>query len=542
MKKKIGWQGLKNISISKKLYFIVGAMAMLIIVELLTLWFSVHALSSVRALVGAEGLWSKAEKDGVYHLEKYYRTHDEKDYVAFQKFMAVPYGDHKTRLQLIKANPNLDSARKGFIEGRVHPDDIDGILKLLLRFHNVYYIEKAIEYWTEGDSLIAQLTPIGEKLHSEITSSSPSKEKLDQLILELEPINQQLTTLEDNFSFILGEGSRWLENIILKLLFAVALTVEITGLVLTVSVSRSITKGLNEINRAATKITKGNLEDRATVYSKDEIGLVATAINQMTEQLILSNRELEQFAYLASHDLQEPLRKLITFTGMLEKDSDSVISENGKTYIEKIIKASLSMQRLVTDVLQFSQLNLSTGFYKVDLNAMIAQLLSDMEFLIQKSGAQINVSTIPLIEGNEAQLRQLFQNLISNAIKFNTGNPVIDISAEVINSEQLPGEYLSALQNRVTTLQDSKKIINENFCRITIKDNGIGFEEKYADKIFVILQRLHGKQSYEGTGIGLAICKKIVDNHNGIISAKSKPGEGASFIIILPISQKKISS
>jgi len=515
MKKFFLWQRLKNISISKKLYIIVGAMAMLIIIELLTLWFSVHALSSVRALVGAEGLWSKAEKDGVYHLEKYYRTHDEKDYDAFQKFMEVPYGDHKTRLQLIKANPNLDSAREGFIEGRVNPDDIDGILQLLLRFHNFYYIGKAIGYWTEGDSLIAQLTPIGEKLHSEISTSSPSKEKLDQLILELEPINQQLTTLEDNFSFTLGEGSRWLENIILKLLFAVALTVEITGLVLTVSVSRSITKGLNEINRGATKIAKGNFDDRATVYSKDEIGMVATAINQMTEQLILSNRELEQFAYLASHDLQEPLRKLIIFTGMLENDTETVISENGKMYMEKITQASMRMQRLVTDVLQFSQLNLATGYHKVDLNITIDQLLSDMEFVIEKSGAEINVTPIPVIEGDEAQLRQLFQNLISNAIKFNEGKPVIKIYAEIITGDQ-----------------------NEKFCRIYIKDNGIGFDEKYLDKIFVIFQRLHGKQIYEGTGIGLAICKKIIDNHNGSISAASKPGEGATFIITLPVLQK----
>jgi signal transduction histidine kinase len=538
MRKIFRLQGLQNISIAKKLYFIVGAMALLIVIELLTLWFSVHALSSVRALVGAEGLWSKAEKDGVYHLEKYYRTHDEKDYEAFQKFMEVPNGDHKARLELIKASPNLDTAREGFLEGRVHPDDIDGVLKILMRFHDFFYIKKAIGYWAQGDSLIAQLAPIGEKLHAEISSGAPSKEKLDAHILELEPLNQQLTRVEDDFSFTLGEGSRWLENVILKLLFGVALTVEITGLVLTVSVSRAITKGLDEINRAATNITGGDLDDRATVFSKDEIGMAATAINQMTEQLILSNRELEQFAYLASHDLQEPLRKLMLFTGLLEDDPDTVISEKGKSYIEKISQASLRMQRLVTDVLEFSQLNISSGFQPIDLNVIIAQLVSDMEPLIEKFNAQIHVAPIPVIEGSESQLRQLFQNLISNAIKFNKGNPVIEIYSEIITGAQLPEDYLSALENRVVSLNDSKKVTNEKFCRLYVKDNGIGFDEKYHDKIFVIFQRLHGKQTYEGTGIGLAICKKIVGNHNGIISANSKPGEGATFVITIPVSQK----
>ena len=138
------FQRLKDISITRKLYFIVGTMAVLIVVELLTLWFAIHTLSSLRALVSAEGLWSKAQKDGFYALDKYSRTHDETDYNAFVKFMSVPLGDHKTRMELLKENPDLNAAREGFIEGRVHPDDIDGMIKLLRRFHSVSYIKNAI--------------------------------------------------------------------------------------------------------------------------------------------------------------------------------------------------------------------------------------------------------------------------------------------------------------------------------------------------------------------------------------------------------------
>ena len=250
---------LRDISISKKLYFIVGTMAVLIAVELITLWFAIHILSAVRAFVGAEGLWSKAEKDAVYNLRKYSSTREEADYAAFQKFMQVPLGDHKTRLELLKPNPDLNVARQGFLEGRIHEDDIDGMINLVRRFHNIFYLNKAIGIWAKGDTMIAQLIPIGEMLHEEINSTTPSQEKLNQLTAAIDPINAQLTTLEDNFSYTLGEGSRWLENIILKLVFIVALTVEITGLILTISVSRSITKGLNEINRTTALIAKGNL-------------------------------------------------------------------------------------------------------------------------------------------------------------------------------------------------------------------------------------------------------------------------------------------
>ena len=137
------WQRLKDISITKKLYFIVGLMAVLIAVELFVLWFSVHTLSSVRAFVGAEGLWSKAQKDATYQLQKYYNTHDEKDYRAFQKFMEVPLGDHLTRLELLKENPDMSIARQGFLEGRIHADDIDGMIKLVRRFHEIHYINKS---------------------------------------------------------------------------------------------------------------------------------------------------------------------------------------------------------------------------------------------------------------------------------------------------------------------------------------------------------------------------------------------------------------
>ncbi len=495
-------QPLNDISIKKKLYFIVAAMAILILVELVTLWFAIHTLSSVRALVGAEGLWSKSQKNAIYQLSKYSRTLKEQDYREFQNFLAVPLGDHKTRLELLKTDPNIETAKQGFIEGRVHPDDIDGMIKLLRRFHNVFYLKKAISLWTEGDSLLFELIAIGDKFHTEITSPSPSKEKIDQLYERIDPLNNRLTTIEDEFSYTLGEGSRWLENIILSLLFAVALTVEITGLALSISITRAITKGLNAITNAAKRISRGDLSERAKIYSKDEIGQVAMAVNQMTEQLITSNQELGQFAYIASHDLQEPLRTISNYSGLIQKKYKGNLDENGEKYLDSIQRATVRMQSLIKDLLDYSTIGNSKKATPIDCGILLEDVKSDMASIIEETNTKIESSKLPVINAYQ-DLRMLFQNLISNAIKFRkTDIPlIIKISAKDFGNEWM----------------------------FTVSDNGIGLEEKYYDRIFTIFQRLHTNREYQGTGIGLAQCKKIAELHGGEIYVNSEYGKGSTF-------------
>jgi two-component system, sensor histidine kinase len=500
-------QRLKDVSITKKLYFAVGTMAILIAVELFTLWFAVHTLSSVRAFVSAEGLWSKAQKDAIYYLSKYYRTYQESDYRKFTEFMAVPLGDHKTRMELLKLSPNLDIARQGFLEGRIHPDDIDGMIKLFRRFHSISYINKAITIWGKGDSIISRLMPLGEELHQEISSPRPSDDRLDSIMDRIEPINQQLTKLEDDFSYTLGEGSRWLENLVLKLLFAVALTVEITGLLITISVSRSITKGLDEINRATKKIANGDLSERAKVFSQDEIGQVAVAMNQMTEQLIHSNKELGQFAYIASHDLQEPLRSISNYVSLFQKNYTGKLDENGDKYLSSIMRSTSRMQLLIKDMLDYSRIGHDNKKITIDCRDLVEDVLRDLEGMIRESGAIVKTSSLPVIVGY-SELKLVFQNLVSNAIKFAGAGrkPVIEIMSENKTEEWV----------------------------FSVKDNGIGIEEIYYDRIFVIFQRLHTQKEYSGTGIGLAHCKKIVEMHGGKIWVESVAGKGSSFYFSVP--------
>lgn len=300
---------LRNISISKKLFFVVGIMALLIAVELFTLFFSLNTLSSVRAFVTGEGLWSKAQKNAFYDLQKYAHTFNEEDYVSFQNSMKVPLGDHKTLVELVKKEPDLEVARQGFLEGRNHPHDIDGMIKLFRRFNDVSYIKKAISIWIEADSTISQLLPLSERLHKEINSSSPSLQKIARIIEGLDPLNKKLSILEDNFSYTLGEGSRWLENLILTILFIIALTVELTGLFLTISVSIGITKGINEIIRISEKVARADFSDKAKVYSSDEIGQLATSFNKMIDELSknVNKRAAAEFNLRKQKELYESL-------------------------------------------------------------------------------------------------------------------------------------------------------------------------------------------------------------------------------------------
>lgn len=513
-----------NVSITKKLYFVMGTMALLIALELLTLWFSLNTLSSVRAFVAGEGLWSKAQKDAIYHLQKYANTHDEADYKQYELFLMVPLGDHKTLLELIKAEPDMEKARQGFIEGRNHPDDVEGMIKLFQRFHNIYYINKAISIWKGADSIIiTELIPIGTQLHEVINSDSPSQPNIKEIISKIEPINYELTRLEDEFSYTLGEGARWLEDIILRVLFIIVLTVESSGLLLTISISIRISKGIKEIMRIADKVAKLDFTERAKIYSNDEIGLLAFSFNRMADdlketidkksgveqelkqassELTRSNNELEQFAYIASHDLQEPLRMITSYVQLLENRYKDKLDEEAKEFIGFAVEGTHRMRSLILSLLEYSRVNKIRPFEIISLNHLVVNVLRDLDAQIKENDAIVSVQDLPSIYGDPILINQLFQNIISNAIKF--------------RSEHRPEIVISV------------KHQEKDFV-FSIKDNGIGISKEYSQKIFVLFQRLHTKDKYPGTGIGLALCKRIVEQHGGQIWVESEDKMGATF-------------
>jgi signal transduction histidine kinase len=246
---------------------------------------------------------------------------------------------------------------------------------------------------------------------------------------------------------------------------------------------------------------------------------------QLLENITLleaANKDLDRFAFMASHDLQEPLRKIRTFSDRLYLKYKDVLDQEGKTNITRIQKASERMQLLINDILTFSKLSVEDGmFIQSDLNKLITEVLSDMEDEVNEKKAKISVDQLPAMYVNPGLIRPLFYNLISNALKYSKKNiePIINIHSEIS----------PALNGNGSTEVHSK------YCRIFIEDNGIGFDQKYSEQIFGMFKRLHLNTEFEGTGIGLALCKKIVEKHNGYISARSKINEGSTFIISLPL-------
>jgi len=258
-------------------------------------------------------------------------------------------------------------------------------------------------------------------------------------------------------------------------------------------------------------------------------------LRNYTYKLEQSNRELQEFAYVASHDLQEPLRKVQAFGDRLEKKCADALSDEGRDYVSRMKNAAGRMQNLINDLLTFSRVSTKNQpFQPVNLKKIAEEVMSDLEVRIEQTDGRVEIGELPAIDADAVQMRQLFQNLIGNALKFHRTDekPVVKVFAQNLSSNgasfQLNGEEIQVGAN-------------ENFCRIVVQDNGIGFDEKYLDRIFTVFQRLHGRAEYEGSGIGLAVCRKIVERHGGQITATSRQGAGAAFYIDLPLAQEDMN-
>ncbi|TFG98695.1 MAG: PAS domain-containing sensor histidine kinase [Myxococcales bacterium] len=247
------------------------------------------------------------------------------------------------------------------------------------------------------------------------------------------------------------------------------------------------------------------------------------ALARQTRELERSNADLEEFAGVAAHDLQEPLRKIQFFGEQLKTEYGEALGTEGQDSLERMRNAARRMQRLISDLLSLARIRTSEQrFVPVDLAEVLRNVVSDLEVQIEQAGLQLQVGEMPTIEADPLQMRQLLQNLLDNALKFHRPDeaPVVKIHGELLGVPA--GRPLGSPPVGET-------------CQVIVEDNGVGFDEKYLDRIFKVFQRLHRRDQHEGTGMGLAICRKIVERHGGEISARSTPGRGSSFMITLPV-------
>jgi PAS domain S-box-containing protein len=271
-----------------------------------------------------------------------------------------------------------------------------------------------------------------------------------------------------------------------------------------------------DVSVSISPVGEGDAREGAVVIARD-IRARKRADERLRSTMLRleqSNRELEDFAYVASHDLQEPLRKIQAFGDLLKGRHAAALDAQGGDYIERMQSAAQRMQVLINDLLSFSRVTTKAQpFVRVDLGKVASEVVKDLETRIHETGAHVEIGVMPTIDADPLQMRQLLQNLTSNALKFRREGvpPAVDVRGEILDGH----------------------------CRITVADNGIGFEEKYAERIFTMFERLHARAKYEGTGIGLAICRKIAERHGGEIRAHGRPGEGATFEVTLPVTQPR---
>jgi signal transduction histidine kinase len=320
-----------------------------------------------------------------------------------------------------------------------------------------------------------------------------------------------------------------------RLFGTVALLTCAAIVVAALAVAATISRPIRLLHAGTEAVGRGDLGHKVGTDAADEVGQLSRAFDRMAEnlsritasrdeldrvrrELERSNRELEQFAYVASHDLQEPLRKISAFGDLLASESGSALGEEARGYLDRMLSATRRMQMLINDLLSLSRVSTrAQAFVPVDLNQTLAEVLSDLESRVVAAGARVEVAPLPPVEADPIQMHQLFQNLVGNAVKFRReGVP------PVVRVYVAPGGNAETAASAVA------------HTAIVVEDNGIGFEAKHAERIFGIFQRLHNRTAYEGTGIGLAVCRKIVARHGGTITAAGTPGAGARFLVCLP--------
>ena len=451
-------------------------------------------LSDVRAYVGGEGLYSKAQKRAVIHLLLYARSRSESDYRAFEDALTVPQGDRDARLELLRAEPDIDQAAEAFVRGQNHPAEAERMARFFLRFQDVSYVAEAIRIWTDGDREVAKLQALGTELRQLVQGGRATPAALDALLAQVAATDARLTLLEDQFSSTLSDGARFILAVTENLLIALATVLLGVGGLYSIRV-------LREVRRAEATLRKS--EERIRGLNEH----LERRVHRRTAELERSNRELESFNYSVSHDLRAPVGVIACFASMIRMDFAKQLPAEVVQHLAHIEKNAEQMTRLIDNLLEFSRMG-RTVLARAPVK--MRPLVDDVVRELQESdgGAKPIVGELPTAIGDAELLRQVWQNLIGNALKFSGKGAARRVEVGHANTMAGAAYY--------------------------VRDNGTGFDMRHAAKLFGMFERLHAPAEFDGTGIGLAISRRVVELHGGRIWAQSAPGQGATFWFTLP--------
>lgn len=509
-----------NLSVQKKLFSLVGIMALLVTLELFTLIFAMNTLSGVRGYVGGEGVWSKGQKTAVYNLLQYLFTKQPENYEKFKTALEVPLGDRDVRIELLKENYDASIVDNGFANGKIHASDRPAMIHLVRRFKDVPIMAKTINIWARGDEQIAELMTLGETINREVLSGRISQSRQRYFTFEINRLDDELTRLETEFSSTLGDASRVLEDVLMFVLIFAIVVVESTGLYLTYRVGRSLTNTLRELNTTAIKVGKGDFTQRVSVRSNDELGQLSESLNRMVERLENQTQERQHaeqasqaknlFLANMSHEIRTPLNAILGFSEILQ---DQYLEEpDKKRYAAIIRRTGESLNTIINDILDISKIE-ADHVESHEAAFSLPQMLSDLYALLKmrcdEKGIQLIFERIghvsEYVVSDQTRLRQILTNLIGNSIKFTE-----------------KGHVMLTYEVRGTMLF------------FTVSDTGAGISEEQRGNLFKVFSQGDSsvRKKYGGTGLGLSIAQKLsqlLGGDSGLLD--SEEGLGSLFYV-----------
>lgn len=469
---------IKEQTVQNKLNIIIGLVILVLLFGLLNFWFGMRVMSGIRAYVGGEGLWSKAQKSAIINLERYAASRDESNYRSFQASIKVQLGDKQARLEMNKENPDMAVVRDGFIKGGNHPSDVGDMYFLYRQFGGVSYMSSAIDTWAEGDQEIQNLVRVGEQIHEAVSAPLPPDQtavqarnaELSLLLGQVYEIDARLTVLENRFSATLGEGSRWIAKTLLA----------------------------------------------TTIITTCLLGVLSLTVAIMiTRAIVRLDRQKSEFVSMASHQLRTPLTAIKWGAELLVRSAGN-LTPIQQRHLTKLHESSQRMAALIGDLLRVSSLDLGTYRLEeknVKINDMLKIVIDDL----QKKITQKNISlvaqvdpNVPIIKTDEQLLAIIFQNLISNSVKYSRENGRVEVNVAT----------------------------KKGCLLVRVSDNGIGIPNKQQSQIFAKLFRADNAVQHnfnEGTGLGLYIAKAMVKRLGGKIWFDSIENKGSNFYVKIPL-------